>query len=91
MESAERIRAARCLLFDRQGTELSQPPSRRKKTDRTILLKDLVPRADPKGGAGGKTVFGQIPPVPEPDDRWQDTPKSPRGKGERDGSPKKER
>jgi hypothetical protein len=28
-----------------------------------VLLKDLVPREDPKGGAGTKTVFGERPPA----------------------------
>ena len=30
-----------------------------------VLLKDLIPRKDPKGGAGTKTVFGERPPAPE--------------------------
>lgn len=30
-----------------------------------VLLKDLIPRKDPKGGAGTKTVFGERPPAPD--------------------------
>ena len=44
--------------------ERSDKPKSRK-LDGLVLLKDLVPRADPKGGAAGKTVFGALPPEPE--------------------------
>lgn len=30
-----------------------------------VLLKDLMPRKDPKGGGASKSVFGQQPVVPE--------------------------
>ena len=30
-----------------------------------VLLKDLIPLKDPKGGAGTKTVFGERPPASE--------------------------
>lgn len=39
---------------------------REKRDDELVLLKDLVPRKDPKGGKGeaGKSVFGERPVVP---------------------------
>lgn len=40
---------------------MAKTTKRRKKGADLILLKDLVPRHDPKGGAGGKTVFGERP------------------------------
>ena len=70
---------------------MKEPPSRRKKTERTILLKDLVPRADPKGGAGGKTVFGQLPPVSEAEERRPEPTESQDRQDERDGRPPTER
>ena len=30
-----------------------------------VLLKDLIPLKDPKGGARTKTVFGERPPAPD--------------------------
>ncbi|MBK8594101.1 MAG: hypothetical protein IPP07_00215 [Holophagales bacterium] len=30
-----------------------------------VLLKDLIPLKDPKGGAGTKTVFGERPSAPD--------------------------
>ncbi|MCC6128867.1 MAG: hypothetical protein IT186_02975 [Acidobacteria bacterium] len=42
------------------------PGSKGKKLEGLILLKDLVPRTDPKGGAATKPVFGELPPLPGP-------------------------
>jgi hypothetical protein len=65
------------------------------KKERLILLKDLAPRTDPKGGAAGKSVFGEIFPLTStgerpgdpPDTRETDAPNSanrtPEGKGAR--------
>lgn len=42
------------------------PRARGKKSKELVLLKDLVPRKDPKGGASSKSVFGDVIVVPEP-------------------------
>lgn len=42
------------------------PGSRNKRNGGLITLKDLVPRKDPKGGAAGKAVFGDLSPMPGP-------------------------
>ena len=45
---------------------MTKPLGRRKRTNGLIALKDLVPRKDPKGGAAGKTVFGDLSPLAGP-------------------------
>ena len=42
--------------------------SKKKLTD-LVLLKDLIPRGELKGGSTGKTVFGEVPPFSEPGTR----------------------
>lgn len=41
----------------------SRPKERKPKG--LVLLKDLMPRKDPKGGSAGKAVFGQQPVAPQ--------------------------
>jgi hypothetical protein len=49
---------------------------RTKPSPGVVPLRDLVPRSDPKGGAGQKTVFGERPPVCETEDKqpFKDVP-----------------
>lgn len=35
-----------------------RPRTRDRRTQELVLLKDLVPRKDPKGGGAAKTIFG---------------------------------
>ena len=51
---------------------------KQKKPRDLVLLKDLVPRKDPKGGAG-KPVFGErVPPAPPGPDSSPRKPKKAR-------------
>ena len=43
----------------------SEGSGRGKRPGGVVLLKDLIPRKDPKGGAGTKTVFGERPSAPK--------------------------
>jgi hypothetical protein len=63
---------------------------RKKPSPGFVLLRDLVPRNDPKGGASQKTVFGERPPVPETEERlYHESPTERRQKPGHDRHQKK--
>ena len=58
---------AQKLLNGMSGANVAKTSDgKNKRLGGLILLKDLVPQKDPKGGAARKTVFGEFPPEPDP-------------------------
>lgn len=55
-----------CCLLRRESAMKSG--RRKTKLPGFVPLRDLVPRNDPIGGSARKTVFGEPPPVRDPDD-----------------------
>jgi hypothetical protein len=54
-----------------------RPDGKNKRLGGLILLKDLVPQKDPRGGAARKTVFGELPPEPGPPQERSSPERSP--------------